>query len=161
MLKLKRRDFLKLSTATGAVLVFPWRLLRNFVESPAYQSANQEPLDPLTIPKFAHDLTIPLVFAPTIVKNRSGQVIRHEYDVFERHTRVQILPPPFPMTTVLGYGGKVKPSGQTVLTSPGAGLRGHPRHSDPPDQAQQHCGAALPAGGSGSALGKSERHGSA
>lgn len=116
---LNRRDFLKLSTAAGAVLIFPRRLLRNFAESPVYQSADQVPLDPLTIPKFAHDLTIPLVFAPKIVQNSSGKVIRHEYDVFESHTRVQMLPLPFPMTTVLGYGGKVKPSGQTVLTSPG------------------------------------------
>ena len=70
-------------------------------------SASQVPLDPLTIPKFAHQLTIPRVFAPTVI-TQGGQVIRHEYTVSVAQTTVQMLPPGYPATTVLAYGGQVK-----------------------------------------------------
>jgi len=70
-------------------------------------SANQVPLDPLTIPKFAHELTIPRVFAPTVVM-QGGRVVRHEYTVSVEQMQAQLLPPGFPTTTVLAYGGPVK-----------------------------------------------------
>lgn len=84
---------------------------------------DQEPLDPGLIPKFAHELTRPPVFAPTVVKDGAGNPIRHDYTVSVSQTRAQMLPPGFPMTTVFAYGGQVKVPGssQTVFarTTPG------------------------------------------
>ncbi|HEU4535673.1 MAG TPA: hypothetical protein VFS00_16210, partial [Polyangiaceae bacterium] len=72
-------------------------------------SPTQVPLDPLTIPKFAHELPIPRTFLPKEIK-QNGQVIRHEYTVSVAQTTVQALPPGFPATTVLAYGGLVRPT---------------------------------------------------
>ena len=69
-------------------------------------SANQVPLDPAAIPKFAHQLPIPRTFAPTLISS-GGQIVRHEYTVASAQTQVQMLPPGFPTTTVLAYGGRV------------------------------------------------------
>jgi spore coat protein A, manganese oxidase len=69
-------------------------------------SASQVPLSPLTIPKFAHELSIPRVFSPTITGG--GMALRHEYTISIAQTTVQMLPPGFPDTTVLAYGGPVK-----------------------------------------------------
>ena len=86
-------------------------------------SVDQEPLDPTTIPQFAHELAIPRVFAPTVVRDFRGRVIRNDYTVSVAHTKVQMLPPGYPMTTVRAFGGTVfKPnSTQTEFfrSSPG------------------------------------------
>ena len=86
-------------------------------------SADQVPLDPLSIPQFAHELAIPRVFAPTVVRDAQGRVIRHEYTVSVAHTWVQMLPPGFPRTTVRAFGGQVKIPGSSatefVRTVPG------------------------------------------
>lgn len=86
-------------------------------------SANQTPLDPADIPKFAHELVKPPVFAPTQVSNQQGEVIRHDHTVSIGKTRVQMLPPGFPQTTVLAYGGQVQVPGssqtQFARTTPG------------------------------------------
>lgn len=76
-------------------------------------SASQVPLDPLTIPKFAHPLTIPRVFAPTVV-TRGDRVIRHEYTVTAARIEAQLLPPGFPTTTVLAFGGQVRVPGSSA-----------------------------------------------
>ncbi len=70
-------------------------------------SATQVPLDPTTIPQFVNELPIPRTFAPTVITD-SGQVIRHEYTVSAAKTVAQLLPPGFPPTNVLAYGGEVK-----------------------------------------------------
>jgi FtsP/CotA-like multicopper oxidase with cupredoxin domain len=75
-------------------------------------SADQVPLDPATIPRFAHELPIPRTFAPTEIRS-GGQVIRHEYTVSVAQTLVQALPPGFPATTVFAYGGRVKIPGSS------------------------------------------------
>jgi len=84
-------------------------------------SPDQVPLDPATIPKFAHQLTIPRVYAPTVT-NVNGKV-QNEYTVSVRKSTTQMLPPPFPATTVLAYGGNVKIPGtnatEFVRTVPG------------------------------------------
>ncbi len=86
-------------------------------------SEDQVPLDPLTIPKFAHELTIPRVFAPKVIRDSHGKVIRHEYTVSVAHTRAQMLPPGFPKTTVRAFGGQVKIPGSSqtefVRSTPG------------------------------------------
>lgn len=86
-------------------------------------SADQVPLDPLTIPKYAQELTIPPVFAPTVIRDRRDNILRYQYEVSVNLTRVQMLPQPFPKTSVFGYGGKVQVPGscqaKDVLTSPG------------------------------------------
>jgi spore coat protein A len=85
-------------------------------------SPDQVPLDPLTIPRFAHELPIPRTFAPTVITSH-GRVVRHEYTVSVRQTTAQLLPPGFPPTTILAYGGQVTVPGQNatefVLSSPG------------------------------------------
>ncbi|HLF26528.1 MAG TPA: carbohydrate-binding protein [Anaerolineae bacterium] len=73
----------------------------------------QVPLDPLTIPKFAQELAIPRVFAPTLITNPQGQVIRHEYTVSVAQTQAQMLPPGFPATNVFAFGGQVKIPGSS------------------------------------------------
>jgi len=85
-------------------------------------SADQVPLDPNTIPKYAHELAIPRVFAPTLITDGGGHVTRHEYTVSVAHARVQTLPPGFPETTVRAFGGMVHaPGGGTEFfrSSPG------------------------------------------
>ena len=86
-------------------------------------SADQEPLDPFTVPKFAHELPIPRVFAPTVITDSQGQVIRHEYTVSVGRTTAQMLPPGFPRTTVMAFGGQVHVPGSSqtafVRTVPG------------------------------------------
>ena len=79
-------------------------------------SPTQVPLDPATIPKFANQLTIPPVFAPTVIRDRNGRVIRREYNVSVAPTTVQMLPPGFPATTVMAYGGQVLVPGSTATT---------------------------------------------
>jgi FtsP/CotA-like multicopper oxidase with cupredoxin domain len=105
-----------LSTA-GGVLLFRGEALA--VGPP---SASQVPLDPLTIPKFAHALPIPRTFAPTVITS-SGRVVRHEYTISAARTTAQLLPPGFPATTVFAFGGQVKIPGSTatefVRSTPG------------------------------------------
>lgn len=96
-------------------------------------SVDQVPLDPTTIPQFANQLPIPRTYAPTVVRDSRGNVIRNEYTVTVAQTTAQILPPGFPATTVMAYGGDVKIPGssstQFVRGVPGAvfeNVRGTP-----------------------------------
>jgi len=84
-------------------------------------SVNQVPLDPTTVPQFVNQLTIPQTYAPTVVKDSRGNVIRNEYTVTVAQTTAQILPPAFPATTVMAYGGNVKTATSTAFarTVPG------------------------------------------
>src|SRR5918996_2603170 len=120
---LTRRDFLKYSggglMVAGAAGCGAWQLT-----SRASGQDVQEPLDPLTIPKYVHELPIPRVFAPSIVRDASGRVVRHDYTVSQDVVRAQVLPAPdFPQTTVMAFGGRVRVPGsnrtETVFTSPG------------------------------------------
>jgi len=121
-IRLSRRGVLQGAVAGGVIGAIGFPMTKAHA---AYQpSPDQEPLDPLTIPKFTQQLTIPRVFAPAVIRDRFGKVIRHEYNVSVSHARVRILPAPFPMTTVLAYGGRVFIPGssqtETVYTSPGS-----------------------------------------
>src|SRR5258708_24643273 len=53
-------------------------------------SARQMPLDPTIIfaQRFTTQLPIPHVFAPTVIRNGSGQVIRNEYTIDRKSTRL-------------------------------------------------------------------------
>ena len=86
-------------------------------------SSTQVALDPATIPKFAHELTIPPVYAPTEIRDSRGRLIRREYNVSIAPTTVQMLPPGFPATTVMAYGSQVRVPGSTATvfarTAPG------------------------------------------
>ena len=68
-----------LSTA-GGVLLF-----RGEASAVGPPSASQVPLDPLTIPKFAHALPIQRTFAPTVITS-NGRVVRHEYTISAART---------------------------------------------------------------------------
>ncbi len=85
-------------------------------------SSTQVPLDPLSIPKFAQELGVPRVFQPAVIMD-GELVVRHEYTVSVKQTTVQMLPPGFPSTTVLAYGGEVKladsPAPEFVRSVPG------------------------------------------
>ena len=85
-------------------------------------SPGQTPLSPATIPQFVNQLTVPRVFAPTVVI-QNGQVVRNDYTVNVAKTLMQLLPPPLPQTNVLAYGGQVKIPGSSqtefVRSSPG------------------------------------------
>ncbi|MCL6590596.1 MAG: multicopper oxidase domain-containing protein [Firmicutes bacterium] len=73
--------------------------------------AQPSPLDPLTIPKFVNQLTIPDIYAPKLIKDYYGKVIKHEYTVEVAQFMAQMLPPGYPKTAQLGYGGLVKVPG--------------------------------------------------
>ncbi len=87
------------------------------------ETTEQEPLDPLTIPKYVNQLAIPRVLAPSVIRDSRGRVVRHEYTVSTNAIRAQVLPPGFPQTTVWAYGGRVLIPGSTgtefVASSPG------------------------------------------
>src|SRR3954471_15534097 len=74
-------------------------------QASAPPSPSQVPLNPASIPKFAHELPIPRAYAPVIVGG--GPTQHQEYTVSVQKTTVQMLPPGFPDTTVLAYGGDV------------------------------------------------------
>ncbi|HET6949483.1 MAG TPA: carbohydrate-binding protein [Acidimicrobiales bacterium] len=117
-----RRDFLKYAgggiAGVGVAGMMPWLL------SPRAGAQELEELDPLTIPKYAQPLAIPRVLAPSVIRDSSGRVIRHDYSMSANVIRAQVLPPPdFPRTTLWAYGARafVPGSSQTefVATSPG------------------------------------------
>ena len=77
-------------------------------------SVDQVLLDATTIPKFANQLTIPRTWAPTVIRNSAGAVIRNEYTITAAQTTAQILPPGFPASTVIAYGGQAVIPGSTA-----------------------------------------------
>jgi FtsP/CotA-like multicopper oxidase with cupredoxin domain len=86
----------------------PWAL------GPEASAQEPEPLDPLAIPKYEHEVTIPRVAAPAVVRDGSGRIIRHEYTLTTRVIRAQVLPPPLPQSTVFGYATQVFTPGSTA-----------------------------------------------
>lgn len=80
---------------------------------------NRVPLDPTTIPQFATQLPIPPTWAPTVIRNSAGQVIRNEYTISDSEADVQMLPAGFPPTTVFAQSGPII-GGGTFTGSPGA-----------------------------------------
>ena len=68
---------------------------------------------------FSTQLPIPKTFAPTVIRNGAGQIIRNEYTITDSQTQVQMLPAGFPTTTVLAMGGAAVGGGNTQ-TSPAA-----------------------------------------
>jgi hypothetical protein len=76
-------------------------------------SADQVALDPTTVPQFVNQLPIPATWAPTPVMS-GGKVVENDYTLAVSQTEVQMLPPGFPTTTVIAYGGQiVAPGGGT------------------------------------------------
>jgi FtsP/CotA-like multicopper oxidase with cupredoxin domain len=82
-------------------------------------SSTPVPLDPTTIPQFVTQLPILPTYAPTVIRDSTGHVIRNEYTITDSQTKVQMLPAGFPATTVLAMGGPVT-NGTTFQGSPGA-----------------------------------------
>jgi len=97
-------------------------------EAVGQPSPDQVPLDPTTIPQFVTQLPILPTFAPTLIRNSAGQIIRAEYTITDSQTTQQMLPAGFPATTVLAMAGNVI-GGGTFQGAPGAvfeNLRGLP-----------------------------------
>ena len=89
---------------------------------------NEQNLDGPDIPKFMTQLPILPVWAPTVIRNSSGQVIRNEYTISDSEATVQMLPPGHPATTVFVQNGTVV-GGAQFSGSPGAtfeNIRGIP-----------------------------------
>ena len=121
-----RRHVIRAGSVAGAAVLVPATVLAQSGGAvPANPEAlvQQEPLDPLAIPKYAHDLTVPRVLAPTVVRNSSGRVIRHDYAMSQNVIRAQMLPPGFPQTTQWAFGGRCRIPGSSatefVASSPG------------------------------------------
>jgi FtsP/CotA-like multicopper oxidase with cupredoxin domain len=76
-------------------------------------------LDATTIPKYVNQLPILPTWAPTVIRNGAGVVIRNEYTISDLQTTVQMLPPGFPPTTVFAMTGPVV-GGGTFTGSPAA-----------------------------------------
>lgn len=72
-------------------------------------SEQNEAIDPLTIPKFVNELTIPYVFEPTSKQHPTTGHHTSKYKVTAKVFQQQILPVGLPKTTVLGYGGLAHP----------------------------------------------------
>ncbi|HET9959248.1 MAG TPA: multicopper oxidase domain-containing protein [Polyangiaceae bacterium] len=95
-------------------------------ESPAQanQKSTSEPLDPLSIPKWRTVLEKPPVYAPKLVTDNRGAIIRQDYRVSVREDTAQMLPDGYPATRVLAYGGLVSRAGSAQPVeyrgSPGA-----------------------------------------
>jgi FtsP/CotA-like multicopper oxidase with cupredoxin domain len=106
----------------GVVGALPWLAASSALAEPR-ATGEQEPLDPLAIPKYVNQLPIPRVLAPTVIRDSRGRVVRHDYDMSTRAIRAQVLPPNFPQTTVWAYGGRCRVPGSTrtefVASSPG------------------------------------------
>jgi spore coat protein A, manganese oxidase len=81
--------------------------------------ATPSPIDPTTIPQYVNQLPILPTYSPTVIRDRSGNVIRNEYTITDSQTQVQMLPPGYPATTVLAMGGTVS-NGTFFQGSPGA-----------------------------------------
>jgi spore coat protein A len=93
-------------------------------------SSTQVPLAAADIPKFAQELTIPGVLQGTPIVRADGAARPRDplepqidYSVTVKQVRLQMLPPPFPPTTMLAYGGTVREVGSNVVqveySSPG------------------------------------------
>lgn len=78
-------------------------------------------MDPNTIPKFVNQMPRLPVYAPKLIKNSSGKLVRKEFTVRIAKFAEQQLPPGFPATPLFGYGGDtITPSGVVFQrTSPG------------------------------------------
>ena len=82
-------------------------------------SPSEVPLDPTTIPKYVTQLPILPTYAPTVIRDPAGNVIRNEYTITDSQIQVQMLPAGFPTSTALAMGGPVTRGG-TFQGSPGA-----------------------------------------
>ncbi len=74
------------------------------------------PLNPNNVPKFTSQLAVPPTYEPTVIRDHTGKVKSHDYQVTISEFTQQILPDGFPKTTVFGYGGKVRDSETGKLT---------------------------------------------
>jgi len=98
------KNIMKTSSVIFAIL-----LIILSVGWPAFVVAPPALLNPLTIPKWVNQLDgPPPVYAPTVVTDGAGNVIRHEYKVNMTSFTQQVLPLGMPMTPVWGYGGEAK-----------------------------------------------------
>lgn len=132
--KLTRRHFLKLSALAGSALLIPWPELampmgrgdkRIERRLPRHQHWHAKPpsvegiLDPHQIPKYQTPLIIPPVMPKTDTQGATVTDQAPDFDYYEisvRQFEQQILPPPFPKTTVWGYGSRNHPD---TFNSPG------------------------------------------
>ncbi|HLK92628.1 MAG TPA: carbohydrate-binding protein [Polyangia bacterium] len=92
-------------------------------EAVGQPSADEVGLDGNTVPKFAQQLPIPMIWTGTpVVQN--GKTVQVNYNLSVVQTTEQQLPPGFPASTVLAYNGsahvKGSSSSSTITVTPGA-----------------------------------------
>jgi FtsP/CotA-like multicopper oxidase with cupredoxin domain len=93
---MNRRDFLKISTATGAAAVLASKV--RFLQRAFAAYVTQNTMDPMSIPQFASPMVIPLAMPGKFSKNKD------KYKIAVRQFQQQILPTGYPSTTVWSYG---------------------------------------------------------
>lgn len=108
-----RKKKITIKEVKGFKKVKPEKKLKKNKEGKEVIDEQVEKLDPLAIPKYVNKLEKPLTFFPHTVKKKvkiNGKYrtqLQHHYRIDICKTKEQILPPGFPKTTVLGYGGFV------------------------------------------------------
>src|ERR1017187_9930708 len=80
---------------------------------------NEVALDPGSVTKYVTQLPILPTWAPTVIRNGAGVVIRNEYTISDLQATVQMLPAGFPSTTVFAMTGPIV-GGGTFTGSPAA-----------------------------------------
>jgi FtsP/CotA-like multicopper oxidase with cupredoxin domain len=116
---MNRRQFLKLTTATGAALFLPWSLSLTGAPAVSIQRAFAQiedgTLDPGDVGKYVTPMLIPPVM-PTAgkIKLRGGKNADY-YEISMRQFDQQILPAGMPATTVWGYGAVASDSKRGLL----------------------------------------------
>jgi FtsP/CotA-like multicopper oxidase with cupredoxin domain len=127
---LNRRQFLKLTTATGAALFLPWKLglqgAPGLSVRPALAQIPGGTLDPTSVQKFQTPLLIP----PVMPRSRiSGKV--DYYEISMKQFAQQILPAGLPATTVWGYGAVRSANPRGLLLHNAPSLTIEARHNRP------------------------------
>jgi FtsP/CotA-like multicopper oxidase with cupredoxin domain len=134
---LNRRQFLKLTTATGAALFLPWSLsLKGSEPGVRVQLAQAQipggTLDPLSVPKFQTPMLIP----PVMPRSRISANVDY-YEISMKQLAQQILPPtdvngaPLGATTVWGYGAVRSANPRGLLLHNAPSLTIEARHNRP------------------------------
>ena len=95
----RRRFVLGALTAAGAGVVLPWS---KAFERLAWATVSE--VAGADIPKFQSPLVIPPVMPRAEIIRRPGRAPIDYYEIAVRQFRQQVLPAPFPATTVWGYG---------------------------------------------------------
>lgn len=99
----------RISRILGIILVIVLPLSLQVAVAQAAAPVPVGLLDPTLIPKFVNQLNgPPPVYEPTNVLDANGNIVKQTVTVDMTSFMQQVLPAPFPMTPVWGYGGQAR-----------------------------------------------------